>query len=465
MSDTSRYVGARYVPKFYENSLDPTSTDWEPNVMYEPLTVVTCDNNHTYISKKFVPDEVGSPADNAEYWLDQGSYNAYIQQLQDEIDDMNDGDVEGSLQNQIDVMNDGSISGSLQNQINNEHNQIIGNMQSRKFVLIGDSYADNYTIEGVDYVGWIDKLISQQNLTSDNVSPNHIYRSSGTGFWAPSGTMAWKAWLDSKAVDNDVTDVVFCGGDNDIAGALVSYDLRDAIIATIASAKAKFPNARIWCGLIAWDLSSGVTENFIAMRNTYYQVLPIQGVRMLNGVEYCLMDLVAMRMPSHPNNIGTTILAGAIANALCGGANHCYVRPKTLNKVLQPKCTAIGDLKYSICDNLLTIVSDPTKNYFDIALTDVSAMTADGSTAIALATVDNLPFANTSSNSFTIYCGSCVIKTTGGWGNGSCRLLYWNGYLEITLMIAGANNYSAIIPTEVRIPAFNTIIDLFRAYY
>ena len=101
-----QYIGARYVPYFYQNSLDPTSTEWEPNVSYEPLTVVTLPNLHSYISKKYVPDTIGSPALNAEYWLDRGYDNAYIQALQDQIDDMNDGTVPGSLQNQIDSNSD-----------------------------------------------------------------------------------------------------------------------------------------------------------------------------------------------------------------------------------------------------------------------------------------------------------------------------------------------------------------------
>lgn len=88
-----QYIGARYVPYYYENSLDPTSTEWEPNVHYEALTVVTLPNNHSYISKKDVPDTIGSPALNAAYWLDTGSDNAYIQNLQDQIDIINNTDL------------------------------------------------------------------------------------------------------------------------------------------------------------------------------------------------------------------------------------------------------------------------------------------------------------------------------------------------------------------------------------
>lgn len=96
-----QYIGARYVPTYYQNSLDPTSSEWEANVNYDPLTIVSLPNLHSYQSKKFVPSSVGSPASNPEYWYDQGYANAYYQALQDQIDDMNDGTVPGSLQEQI----------------------------------------------------------------------------------------------------------------------------------------------------------------------------------------------------------------------------------------------------------------------------------------------------------------------------------------------------------------------------
>ena len=79
---TRQYIGARYVPKFYVNSVDGSAT-WEPNVVYDPLTYVTLQNSHMYLSKKQVPATVGTPASNANYWLDVGSYNGFIDDLQD----------------------------------------------------------------------------------------------------------------------------------------------------------------------------------------------------------------------------------------------------------------------------------------------------------------------------------------------------------------------------------------------
>lgn len=80
---TLQYIGARYVPKFYLNSNG--TPEWESGVAYEPLTIVTY-NNNSYTSRKPVPAEVGNPSANAEYWAQTGVYNAQIGELSDRVD-------------------------------------------------------------------------------------------------------------------------------------------------------------------------------------------------------------------------------------------------------------------------------------------------------------------------------------------------------------------------------------------
>lgn len=84
-----QYIGARYVPKFYENSLDPSSMEWESGVGYDPLTVVTY-NSDTYTSKITVPSTVGAPDANPTYWAKTADYNAALHALQEEVDDLTD---------------------------------------------------------------------------------------------------------------------------------------------------------------------------------------------------------------------------------------------------------------------------------------------------------------------------------------------------------------------------------------
>lgn len=98
---TRQYIGARYVPKFFENSATGDST-WASNTTYEPLTMVMW-NSVVYTSKKYVPASVGNPAENAAYWVATSNASEQIAQLaeqvaalEDTVDDVSDsvGDIE-----------------------------------------------------------------------------------------------------------------------------------------------------------------------------------------------------------------------------------------------------------------------------------------------------------------------------------------------------------------------------------
>ena len=78
------YIGARYTIKVYQNSLVPSSAEWESGFAYEPLTLVTY-NNSSYLSKVDVPASVGSPDANPTYWAITGAYNGQILQLQNDV--------------------------------------------------------------------------------------------------------------------------------------------------------------------------------------------------------------------------------------------------------------------------------------------------------------------------------------------------------------------------------------------
>ena len=83
-----QYIGARYVTKIYENTLDPSSAEWQAGVSYEPLTLVTYLNG-SYLSKKTVPGSVGDPASSPTFWAQTGFYNGQIAGLQAQINEIN----------------------------------------------------------------------------------------------------------------------------------------------------------------------------------------------------------------------------------------------------------------------------------------------------------------------------------------------------------------------------------------
>lgn len=93
-----QYIGARYVPKFFENP-DDHSNDWKAGELYEALMIVTY-NNDSYTSKRVVPETVGNPADNPSYWACTTKYTAALMALQSTV--ANQGDSIDALQLKVD---------------------------------------------------------------------------------------------------------------------------------------------------------------------------------------------------------------------------------------------------------------------------------------------------------------------------------------------------------------------------
>lgn len=77
---TRQYIGARYVPKFFENP--DGSNNWLNNVAYEPLTIVSYAGN-SFTSKKPVP--TGIDISNTEYWVSTGIYNTQVEEYRKEV--------------------------------------------------------------------------------------------------------------------------------------------------------------------------------------------------------------------------------------------------------------------------------------------------------------------------------------------------------------------------------------------
>lgn len=73
------YIGARYVPIF----ADPV--EWNQNLAYEPLTIVTYAGN-SYTSRQYVPK--GVLINNTEYWVPTGNFNGQLELYRKEVADL-----------------------------------------------------------------------------------------------------------------------------------------------------------------------------------------------------------------------------------------------------------------------------------------------------------------------------------------------------------------------------------------
>ena len=182
-----QYVGARYVPKFYEFN----NGVWQSNTEYEPLTIVQY-NGNSYTSKKPVPSTIGDPSANPAYWVATGNYNAQVENYREEVIELN-------------------------TNINKIQNLI--KLENRKILCISDSYGMS---DGLG--GWPARLgaaISEINGCS-------VYSQvhSGSGFEAQHDQfiLLLETWIEQNpTLVGSITDVIVCGGYND-----AYYDLTDA---------------------------------------------------------------------------------------------------------------------------------------------------------------------------------------------------------------------------------------------
>lgn len=231
-----QYIGARYVPVWYHNSVDDTS-NWEVNVEYEPLTFVTSLNNHLYLSKKTVPDNIGTPADNTDYWLDMGAFSGGAN-LQEQIDQI----VEnmGNLSD-LDTTDKSSLVDAINEVFSNSGNK------TRKFIFIGDSYQYGGGLAGSGNRwadGWLGVCTTALGLT-ENVDFYHN-EYPGYGFTTNPGFLSLIQNLPTTPTDPDsITDIIVTGGLNDTSGV---NSLETPISAFITYCKTAYKNAKVHIG-------------------------------------------------------------------------------------------------------------------------------------------------------------------------------------------------------------------------
>lgn len=335
-----QYIGARYVPIFYQNSLDPTSSEWESNVTYEPMVWVELSNGHMYISKKTVPANIGSPASNPEYWLEAGQYNAYIQHLQDQIDDMNDASVTGSLQYQINALDT-----NLQGQIDNINNVELPSDRNRLTALEGDMPRKTAVYFGNSYCGGVGSTSGNDgifSLTKDMFSNAYEYVGGGVGFLTYTGhTDTFENYLDqaiaNPAIENsEVTDLIFLSAWGETLALAEKGETAfiNQMNSTLASIKNKIANnfnkkVRFSVALVECRSDRNIPNTSIGTsyyRQVFHAHVILEKILRENNIEYLGWVGFSAMMNSnytssdnyHPNDAGYAVISSAFKSAYNG---------------------------------------------------------------------------------------------------------------------------------------------------
>lgn len=315
-----QYIGARYVPIWYQNSVDQTA-NWEVNVEYEPLTWVTTQNNHLYLSKKTVPDNIGTPAQNTDYWLDMGVITGNVQDIQDQIDAI--------------VQNIGSLSDLAttdKSSIVNAINEIVNgggggggySDPNKKVFVISDSYGTTYPDTGSGYKTFFEYMQDYgMNVTGFGYSGDGFIRNAGTGTFQQNFDRDTASMTQDEK--DEVTTILVAAGRNDWPygiGAILT-----AIGSFVSYCNTNFPNARV---VIAFIGNGDNTATF-GTRAEQFEVYKAfsrcseVGAAYLNGSENILKISQAMSTDKmHPSEYGRMMLGRYLVNGLKTG--YCEVR-------------------------------------------------------------------------------------------------------------------------------------------
>lgn len=373
MSNVRQYVGARYVFKIYENSVDQNSAEWEANTTYEPLTIVTY-NNSSYASKKDVPATVGDPANNPQYWVITGAYNGQI----------------ASLQNQIDVINNTSIP-ALQSQID------VLSVPVDRTIVISDSYGMNVAGNFIDKLRTYDPTIIASAVGGSSFVQSLDFPEVKNFYRQLTETII--PFIEANNIEKrSIKNVLIAGGYNDGHYTNTSAGIaavRDQMAIFVAKVKEEFPNARPLLAFLGWQLhSENATYSLndqIEGYNLYKVYGATEGFAFIENTETIMFQrgMIDPADPFHPTAAAGSQIAAHLFNALNFGADSVYSRYNNFSSNILTAETGIsiipgqGRLTCQQCNRSIRIHGIDYNNIMAFEFTDTFNMTNGGAYDLA----------------------------------------------------------------------------------
>ena len=403
-----QYIGARYVPKFYENS--DNTAEWRAGVIYEPLTIVTY-NGNSYTSKKTVPANIGNPSANPSYWVATGVFNEQLENVLEELQT-----VHSDINDTNNVINHSTLR----------------TLANRRFVIIGDSYLEGYTPDG-DVTSWGELLVAYLGL---DVSQYEMRYRGGAGFIANGQGKNFLDLLNDSSIENPetVTDVIVSGGYNDYSQT--AGNIASAIATFANTCRIKYPNAKIWCGHCGWTKDSSKIYQMGQCVRNYIEGCSRCGIAYLTNIENAMHRYFEVFASDgvHANANGQRHIAEMTADILLGGGGDMYGAYLTM--VFTPaneddNTNINGNLATTLRQGAVTIMTQVGLAY--TFATPIASYGAGGATLLDLGTI--------SGNSYAVGCNynlcnvsvPAFVKADGVYHRADANLIFKNGHIYVTL--------------------------------
>lgn len=304
---TMQYIGARYVPLFYEGS---DGNNWDAGITYEPLTIVTYLGTF-WTSKKRVPSTVGAPNLNPQYWIATGNFNEQFNEILQELSSIS-GDIDSI---EADINNiESDISDADSNIYKaSGHGALYGNI-----VCVGDSYLMGANDNGNLQNSWGYYIDQMTGKTSDKFAQGGIgFGTTPTNFYS-----LLNSHLSEITNKDKVTLVIVGGGYNDAGKTAQAVQTGITNFANLV--KTQFPNASCLAVFMPWCVYPDAQQPN-QRRVTQYNWrngCVNSNLRFIDNANMVLAvdDYNLMIDSKHPTSEGQNRLAACILNNLCGGS-------------------------------------------------------------------------------------------------------------------------------------------------
>ena len=279
----------------------------------------------------------------------------------------------------------------VQDEINNKLDELVESGELKtiigefltsltKIVFVGDSYSVGWTPDG-DVKSWTEFCKDYLGLSS---SQYLLLGSGGASFG--SNVNNFTMLVNAATADPDVTDVVCCGGYNEIgqttANTLSGMQSFKSACAT------KYPNAKVHVGFIANTTDKTQKANIAGRCGTYVNGCSLYGMHYLNNVEYSLHRYYEDFSSDgiHPNATGNQHIGMYVTQALRTGSadviiNNTYMVPYESGGGLWHFQTNVR--------NSVTTIMNIANTSFTYTSETLPAFALNGNNAVDLFTVED----------------------------------------------------------------------------
>lgn len=332
----------------------------------------------------------------------------------------------------------------------NELTNRINSIFDKKYVFMGDSYADGYSPDG-DTTSWISLLVNKMNLSSGQYISTHA---GGLGFSTNRPNYNFISLLQNLTADDSLTDLYVCGGYND-AG-----QTKTNIINGISNFKTlfdnKFPNAKLHIGFIGWSSNSNTINNLKNAFFAYKEACELYNIDLMNGVQFALHNYFKYFSSDgiHPNQNGQNSIANALYNCIVSGDAKVYEKENLYFNIAGSVSNSNIEM---ILSNGYISVNNLSSSLLGINFTDTITIT--GNQLYEIGDITNSLVIGSDLNNCIINFTAVVQESASSYSHQQLQFIIKNKKLYVSSPHASGNNYSSINIKAIQIINFNQVFN------